>query len=212
MRHEPVRDISSVAVPLLRDNIDTDQIIPSREMKSVSREGLADGLFAGWRYIDPDSRERVADFPLNLEPYRGAQILLGGANFGCGSSREHAVWALREYGFRVIIAESFGEIFHNNCLRNGVLPVALRGEQVRRIAAAMPAQVCVDLPSQRIELPSGERYPFKIDPFAKRMLTEGSDPIELTLTAAPDIEAWLEADRLRRPWLYGSGLTVSRSS
>jgi len=132
------------AAPLIRDNIDTDQIIPSREMTSVSKTGLSDGLFAGQRYIE--DRVENPEFILNQELYRGATILLSGKNFGCGSSREHAVWALKEYGFRVIIAESFGDIFYNNCVRNGILCVQLEG----KIIASFGDIVSIDLPRQLV--------------------------------------------------------------
>src|SRR5450631_3947374 len=126
--------LTAIAAPLLRINIDTDAIIPSREMKKVSKVGLADGLFAGWRYRTPGSREENPDFVLNREPYRRARILLSGMNFGCGSSREHAVWALHEWGIRSIIAPSFGAIFHGNCVRNGILPVVLDNALVEQLA------------------------------------------------------------------------------
>ena len=125
--------LTAVAAPLLRINVDTDAIIPSREMKRVSKEGLSEGLFAGWRYLSPGSREENPDFILNREPYRSAQILISGANFGCGSSREHAVWALHEWGIRCVIAPSFGAIFHGNCVRNGILPVVLAEDVVERL-------------------------------------------------------------------------------
>jgi len=212
MTTEPIRQITSVAVPLMRDNVDTDQIIPSREMRTVSRVGLADGLFAGWRYVDAESRAPDGDFILNQADYEEARILLAGANFGCGSSREHAVWALKEFGFRVIIAESFGEIFCNNCIRNGLLPVSLPSGDSARIADAMPAPVRIDLVEQVVSGPVGETLGFTIEPFARRMLLEGRDPIDLTLESAAEITAWLEHDRGRRPWLYESLSKGSRQS
>ena len=122
---EKFTTLTAIAAPLLRINIDTDAIIPSREMKRVSKDGLAEGLFAGWRYQTPGSREENPDFILNQAPYRQARILLSGINFGCGSSREHAVWALHEWGIRAVIAPSFGSIFQGNCVRNGIVPVVL---------------------------------------------------------------------------------------
>ena len=127
---QPLNQHTGIAAAIMRDNIDTDQIIPSREMKTVSRDGLGEGLFAGWRYTEPGGREPVPDFVLNRTEQQGTSVLISGENFGCGSSREHAVWALAEYGIRVIIAKSFGEIFHGNCLRNGVLPIALPAERL----------------------------------------------------------------------------------
>jgi 3-isopropylmalate/(R)-2-methylmalate dehydratase small subunit len=212
MTTEPIRQITSVAVPLMRDNVDTDQIIPSREMRTVSRVGLADGLFAGWRYVDAESRAPDGDFILNAPAYKDACILLAGANFGCGSSREHAVWALKEYGFRAIIAESFGEIFYNNCIRNGLLPVSLPRGEIARIAEAMPAPVRIDLVGQLVSGLVAETLSFRIEPFARRMLLEGRDPIDLTLESAAEITAWLEHDRGRRPWLYESLSKGSRQS
>src|SRR5690349_19777158 len=131
---EPLVTLTAVAAPLLRANVDTDAIIPSREMRTVSKSGLADGLFAGWRYTAVGGRDPNPDFPLNQPVYAGARILLGGENFGCGSSREHAVWALHEYGFRAVIAPSFSPIFQNNCVRNGVAPVELPAASIEAIA------------------------------------------------------------------------------
>jgi 3-isopropylmalate/(R)-2-methylmalate dehydratase small subunit len=212
MKTEPIRQLTSIAVPLMRDNVDTDQIIPSREMKTVSRLGLADGLFAGWRYVDAESRAPDGDFILNKVAYNEACILLAGANFGCGSSREHAVWALKEYGFRAIIAESFGEIFYNNCIRNGLLPVSLPRGDVGRIAEAMPTPVRIDLVKQVVCAPCGEMLTFTIEPFARQMLLEGSDPIDVTLKSAAEITAWLERDQVRRPWLYEPLSKVSQNN
>ena len=129
----PVRRFDGLVAPLRRANVDTDAIIPSREMKRVSKQGLAEGLFAGWRYRDASSRDSNPDFVLNQDAYRNASILVTGANFGCGSSREHAVWALKEYGFRAILAPSFGAIFERNCFNNGVLPLSVTPSDLERI-------------------------------------------------------------------------------
>lgn len=185
----------SRAAPLLVDNVDTDTIIPSREMRSTGREGLADGLFAPWRYIDADARTENHEFVLNQRGYRDARILLGGANFGCGSSREHAVWALAEWGIRCIIAEGFAPIFRANCVRNGILPVVQPGEVLEALAAQ--SLVSVDLEA----CVAGGR-PFSIDPEARQMLLGGLDGIDLTLTQREDIAAWTIADRPARPWVY----------
>jgi 3-isopropylmalate/(R)-2-methylmalate dehydratase small subunit len=196
----PFTTLTSIAVPLIRDNIDTDAIIPSREMKSVSKTGLADGLFAGWRYAAPGSREPNPEFLLNDPDYAGAAILLGGANFGCGSSREHAAWALAEYGFRVVIAASFNPIFRANCVRNGIVPIELDPAPI----AAEAGMVAVDLPAQTVTAQSGACLRFDIEPEAKAMLVGGLDEIGLTLQRRGEIEAFRAADRAARPWVYFS--------
>ena len=190
--------LTGTPAPLIVDNVDTDTIIPSREMRSTGRTGLADGLFAPWRYSDPDSRTENPEFVLNRPEHRGAQILLGGANFGCGSSREHAVWALAEWGIRCVIAESFAPIFRGNCIRNGLLPVALERPFVERLAGET---VTLDLAAQEVRA-GKHAHRFAIDPEAKRMLAEGLDAIDLTLTQADAIEDWTDADRKARPWVY----------
>ncbi|MCB1729648.1 MAG: 3-isopropylmalate dehydratase small subunit [Halieaceae bacterium] len=200
VRHE------GIAAPLLRANIDTDAIIPSREMKRVSKHGLGEGLFAGWRYLSQERREPNPDFVLNQPGYRGASILLGGANFGCGSSREHAVWALREYGIRAIVAPGFGTIFAGNCVRNGLLPLVLPGEVIAAIAAwvsAAPGQnrVLIDLQAQQLEA-AGQTYCFEIDAGDRRMLLQGLDAIALTQTRGEVIEQFHRRRQELRPWLY----------
>jgi 3-isopropylmalate/(R)-2-methylmalate dehydratase small subunit len=192
-------------------------------MKSVSKTGLADGLFAGWRYRTIGGRVPNPDFVLNRDVYAGARILLGGANFGCGSSREHAVWALHEYGFRAVIASSFAPIFAGNCVRNGIAPVRLPAEAV----TALAAHVLVDPQVRRLTVdvhdgvvygdgpaavgdadPLREgwretpRYPFVLDPESRDMLLEGLDAIDLTLRHRTDIDAFLVRDRAARPWIY----------
>ncbi|WP_298334965.1 3-isopropylmalate dehydratase small subunit [uncultured Erythrobacter sp.] len=189
---------SSIAAPLMRDNVDTDTIIPSREMRSTGRDGLADGLFAPWRYVEADAREENPEFVLNQPPYRDAKLLLTGANFGCGSSREHAVWALAEWGIRTIIAESFAPIFRNNCVRNFILPITLRRPLVEDLAGA---EVAIDLCDQTISC-ARTSYPFEIDAEAKQMLLHGLDAINLTLKQSDAIHDWLAADRPSRPWVY----------
>lgn len=204
---KPLRQHQGVAVPLLRINIDTDAIIPSREMKRVSKKGLGQGLFAGWRYRY-EGDEKVGpepEFALNQPAYAGASILLAGANFGCGSSREHAVWALAEYGFRVLVAPSFGSIFRNNCIRNGLLPVTLPAEQVETLADSLqpdPQQrrIKVDLEARVIETADGRTLEFSIDEAARKTLLDGLDAIEVTLRHDDAIQAFKAADRKRRPW------------
>lgn len=201
------RSLTAIAAPLLRINIDTDAIIPSREMKTVSKTGLADGLFAGWRYTAPGSRDENPDFVLNREPYRRAQIILAGANFGCGSSREHAVWALREWGIRSVIAPGFGSIFYGNCVRNGIVPVVLVEEIVQQLARLTEtdparARLTVDLERCRVTAPDGQQHPFAIAPADREMLLEGLDPIGITMRRDDEILAFQARDRLRRPWIY----------
>lgn len=194
----PFVRLTSVAAPLLRDNVDTDAIIPSREMRSTGRTGLAAGLFAPWRYTDVDAQIPDPAFVLNRSEFANAQILLGGANFGCGSSREHAVWALAEWGIRCVIAPSFAPIFRNNCLTNGLLPVELMRPDVESLAGQT---VTVDLPDQTV-ISDGGRLPFTIDPEAKAMLLEGLDAVALTLKDLPSYHAWLARDQSARPWVY----------
>lgn len=194
-----------LAAVLPVDNVDTDQIIPSREMKAVSREGLGEGLFAGWRYTEPGGRDPVTSFVLNRPEQAGTSILVSGENFGCGSSREHAVWALMDFGIRVIVAKSFGDIFHGNCLRNGLLPVMLPAMEVDALMQrAGGTDLTVDLEAQTISCAGwpGWSGRFDIGAYPKRLLIEGLDPIGLTLMQAHEIAAFLTADRAARPWVY----------
>lgn len=198
---KPLERLTSLAVPLLRDNVDTDAIIPSREMKSVSKTGLADGLFAGWRYREIGGRDPDPSFVLNEPRYAGAQILLGGANFGCGSSREHAAWALAEYGFRIVIAASFNPIFRGNCIRNGIAPIALDAAVIAELAAA-GQPIAVDLVARRLSLPDGRLWPIEIEDEAWEMLVGGLDAIDITLKSHATIAAFRDRDRVARPWSY----------
>ena len=203
---------SGLVAPMDRANVDTDQIIPKQFLKSIKRTGFGDNLFDGWRFLDigeigqPLSGRRVnPEFVLNQPRYQGASILLARDNFGCGSSREHAVWALMEYGFKAVIAPSFADIFFNNCFKNGLLPVVLDGPQVdalfRQEAASEGFRLTLDLPRQRIEQPDGSALPFAIDPMRKRKLLEGLDDIDLSLAEADRIRAFEAAYYQRRPWL-----------
>lgn len=194
---EPFSTLTAIAAPLLRDNVDTDAIIPSREMKSTGKTGLAGGLFAGWRYLDA-ARLPNPDFVLNQPEFSGARILASGVNFGCGSSREHAVWALAEYGVRCIIAESFAPIFHGNCIRNGIVPVVLDREAIATLAGR---EVQVDLPEQTVRC-GDQCWTFAIEAEAKAMLLEGLDAIDLTLKHRDAIAAFHARDRAQRPWVY----------
>ena len=206
---QPFTQLTAVTAPLIRANIDTDAIIPSREMKTVSKTGLADGLFAGWRYTQIGGREINPEFVLNQPAYAGAQALLGGENFGCGSSREHAVWALAEFGIRAIIAPSFAPIFQSNCVRNGILPVRLGADDVASIAgwvAANPAgnRVSFDLPQQVVTAATRE-FRFELASEPKEMLLEGLDAIDLTLKHSAAIASFQRADQTERPWIYDIG-------
>lgn len=197
---------SGVAAALLRTNIDTDAIIPSREMKLVSKQGLAEGLFAGWRYTQVGGREPNPDFILNQAAYQDTSILLAGKNFGCGSSREHAVWALAEYGIRAIIAPSFGAIFYGNCIRNGILPLCLPDEVIVAMAAQIqqPQQhkIQIDLARRQVTAVDGSVYEFSIAPSCQLMLLEGLDQIGLTLKRSEHIAAFESDYKKRRHWLF----------
>jgi 3-isopropylmalate/(R)-2-methylmalate dehydratase small subunit len=197
----PFTTLTATAAPMIEDNIDTDIIIPSREMKTTGKTGLAAGLFAGRRYL-PGGRAPDPAFVLNEPAFADAEILLAGDNFGCGSSREHAVWALAEHGIRAVIAPSFSPIFAGNAVRGGVLPLVLPREAVTALAAAGP--VSIDLPAQTVQ--AGDlTFDFAIDAEAKAMLIGGLDAIDLTLQHAAHIREWQAADRLARPWVYLGG-------
>jgi 3-isopropylmalate/(R)-2-methylmalate dehydratase small subunit len=198
---------SGVAAPLLRSNIDTDAIIPSVEMKTVSRKGLADGLFAGWRYLDREARIPNPEFILNRPGFERASILLAGENFGCGSSREHAVWALDEFGIRALIAPSYGSIFRANCIANGLLPITLPFNEVQALAAAIGTkasahELAIDLELGSILTPDGSTCHFEIREADAAMLLNGWDPIALTLQHEDAIRAFTSRDRDERPWAY----------
>jgi 3-isopropylmalate/(R)-2-methylmalate dehydratase small subunit len=201
-----------LVAPLDRENVDTDAIIPKQFLKSIARTGFGPNLFDAWRYLDkgepgqdPASRRPNPEFVLNQPRYQGASILLARGNFGCGSSREHAPWALQQYGFRALIAPSFADIFFNNCFKNGLLPIVLPASQVSRLfdeVRAFPGyQLTVDLPRQVVVKPDGAELPFEVQPFRKYCLEGGFDDIGLTLRHADKIRAF-EAERLARmPWL-----------
>ncbi len=196
-----------VLAPLLRDNIDTDAIIPSREMKRVSREGLAEGLFAGWRYLPGDSRQPDPEFVLNKARYAGTSILAGGKNFGCGSSREHAVWALVEYGIRAILAPSYAAIFERNCVNNGLLPIRLSEAEIRSVLDSTEGdpkkdRLEIDLEQQIIRLPDGSEQSFSMGKVQRAMLINGWDPIDQTLQFTDSIADFEARDRLARGWAY----------
>jgi 3-isopropylmalate/(R)-2-methylmalate dehydratase small subunit len=187
------RSLTSRSVALLRDDVDTDQIVPARFLKITTREGLGNALFADWRF-DAGGQPR-ADFVLNRPEAEGARILLAGRNFGCGSSREHAVWALAAFGFQAVIALSFADIFQGNALQNGLLPVALAAEPHARLCAAAHGQTCIDLEAQTVLPPDGVRVPFEIEPFARRCLLQGQDALGYLLACETSIAAF-ESRRL----------------
>ena len=202
---EPFTRHTGVAAPLLKANIDTDAIIPSREMRRVSRDGLAEGLFANWRYADAGARRPDPTFVLNQAAYADASILLGGVNFGCGSSREYAVWALAEFGIRVVVAPSFGAIFQKNCIANGVVPAVVAEGGVRALARwveADPARhrLTVDLVEATIHAGAG-RTPFAIAEAHRFRLIEGLDPIRYTLERADAIAEFERARFAAHPWV-----------
>jgi 3-isopropylmalate/(R)-2-methylmalate dehydratase small subunit len=204
---EPVRQLIAVAAPLIRANVDTDAIIPSREMKTVSKTGLAEGLFAGWRYTAIGGREPDPSFVLNQAPYSDAKILLGGENFGCGSSREHAVWALHEFGIRAVIAPSFAPIFFGNSVRNGIVPVRLAAEAIQHIASWVSVdpwahRVKINVEALTVEAGEDLGWTFDLDTESREMLLEGLDAIDLTFKNKHDIEAFIARDRAERPWIY----------
>jgi 3-isopropylmalate/(R)-2-methylmalate dehydratase small subunit len=204
---EPIREVLAVAAPLIRSNVDTDAIIPSREMKSVSKRGLAEGLFAGWRYTTVGGREPNPSFVLNQPRYAGARILLGGENFGCGSSREHAVWALHEYGIRAVIAPSFAPIFFGNCVRNGVVPIRLSAKDIAIIAEWIDVDpqarlLKVNVAQLSVVADESARWPFELDIESRDMLLEGLDAIDLTLKNKLEIDTYLARDSVSRPWIY----------
>jgi len=204
---------SGLVMPLDRHNVDTDAIIPKQFLKSIKRSGFGPNLFDEWRYHDhgePDmdhtQRKKNPDFVLNHPRYEGASVLLARHNFGCGSSREHAVWALLDHGFRVVIAPSYADIFRNNCFKNGVLPIILDEDVIDRLFADVDAthgyQVTIDLPAQQIQLHDGEIIGFDIDPFRKDCHIRGLDDIGLTLEHAAEIRNFEDRHRQEAPWLF----------
>ncbi|HSD44439.1 MAG TPA: 3-isopropylmalate dehydratase small subunit [Burkholderiales bacterium] len=198
--------IKALAAPLLRPNVDTDVIIPSREITSPSREGFGEKLFASWRYLEPDRRPNP-DFVLNRVPFDRAQILIAGENFGCGSSREMAVWAIRQFGFRCVIAPSFGAIFQANCYRNGVLPVVLTKADVEalgREAEAGALELEVDLEACTVAAPGDRVLAFAVGRPEREMLLAGLDAIGLTLKRRDEIAAFQARDRAARPWIWSN--------
>ena len=210
---EKFTTLQALVVSLDRPNVDTDAIIPKQFLKSIRRSGFGPNLFDEWRYLDhgePDQdnsgRPLNPDFALNQARYQGARILLARENFGCGSSREHAVWALEDFGFRVVIAPSFADIFFNNCFKNGVLPIVLAVAKVDALFKAVEAtpgyQLKIDLNAQTVTTPAGDSWDFEVDAFRKHCLLEGLDDIGLTLQHAQAIRDYEARRQTDTPWLF----------
>ena len=210
---EKFETVTGLAAPLDRANVDTDAIIPKQYLKSIKRTGFGPTLFDGWRYLDPgepgmdhSQRRLNPDFVLNQARYQGAQVLLARDNFGCGSSREHAPWALVDYGFRAIIAPSYADIFYNNSFKNGLLPIVLERtavDQLFRECEATPGyRLVVDLVTQIVTSPSGTEFKFEIDGFRRHCLLNGLDDIGLTLQHVAEIKTYEERRRKEAPWLF----------
>ncbi len=210
---QPFTQLDGLVAPLDRANVDTDAIIPKQFLKSIKRTGFGPNLFDQWRYLDPgepgmDHRRRALDpeFVLNQARYQGAQILLTRENFGCGSSREHAPWALLDYGFRCILAPGFADIFYNNCLKNSILPVVLKEEMIQYLFVQVAQQVGyrlqVDLPNEQVILPTGDKLAFTLDPFRKKCLIQGLDEIDLTFQQTDKIRQYEYQRKSAAPWLF----------
>ncbi len=210
---QPFIKVTGLAAPLDRENVDTDAIIPKQFLKSVKRSGFGPNLFDEWRYLDHGEPEQdnIArplnpDFVLNKPRYRGAQVLLTRANFGCGSSREHAAWALQDFGIRALVGVSFAEIFSNNCFKNGLLPVVLPAATIDSMFASAIAtpgyELTVDLENQQVITPSNEVFDFSVDEFRKHCLLNGLDEIGLTLQHIEDIKNYEARRKQTAPWLF----------
>ncbi|HEY5604368.1 MAG TPA: 3-isopropylmalate dehydratase small subunit [Gammaproteobacteria bacterium] len=210
---EKFQTLTAIAAPLDRSNVDTDAIIPKQFLKSIKRSGFGPNLFDAWRYLDQgepgmDNSKRPLnpEFVLNQARYQGAKILLARENFGCGSSREHAPWALQDYGFRAIIAPSFADIFFNNCFKNGILPIVLDADVVdglfKDVYANPGYQLTVDLAAQTVSTPAGNSMRFEVDGFRKYCLINGLDDIGLTLQHVDDIKAYEQKRAQQAPWLF----------
>ncbi|MCE2948041.1 MAG: 3-isopropylmalate dehydratase small subunit [bacterium] len=205
--------LNGLAAPLDRANVDTDAVIPKQFLKSIKRTGFGPNLFDSWRYLDTgepgmdnSNRPLNEDFILNKTRFQGAQVLLARENFGCGSSREHAPWALQDYGFKVVIASSFGDIFYSNSLKNGLLPIRLSKAEMdvlfEETFASEGYRLDIDLENQKVTTPSGRQFGFDIEPFSKHCLMNGLDEIGLTLQHADHIRAFETKHRAVQPWLF----------
>lgn len=203
---EPFTTHTGLVLPLDRTNVNTDEITPARFLKTIKRSGFENALFANWRYTDPQAKNPDPNFVLNLPRYQGATVLLAEDNFGCGSSREHAPWAIQNYGFRSLIAPSFADIFYNNCFNNGLLPITLAHATVRELFAEVEAhegyQLSVDLAAQTVTTPGGRAIHFEMDPFRKEALLKGLDNIGWTLSHSDEIKAYEEKRKQVAPWIF----------
>ena len=203
---QPFQTLTATAAKLDQVNVDTDQIIPKQFLKKIERTGFGIHLFHDWRFLDDAGQKTNPDFILNQSRYQGAQILVAGDNFGCGSSREHAPWALLDYGFRSIIAPSFADIFYNNCAKNGILLVALPEASVKQLFTEIEENVgcelTVDLPNQKVQSPKGLEFSFEIDPFVKHRLLNGLDDIGWTLQYQSEIESFESNYQKQAPWMF----------
>lgn len=203
---QPFQTLTATAAKLDQVNVDTDQIIPKQFLKKIERTGFGIHLFHDWRFLDDAGQKTNPDFILNQSRYQGAQILVAGDNFGCGSSREHAPWALLDYGFRSIIAPSFADIFYNNCAKNGILLVALPEASVQQLFTEIEEKVgcvlTVDLPNQKVQSPKGLEFSFEIDPFVKHRLLNGLDDIGWTLQYQSEIESFESNYQKQAPWMF----------
>lgn len=203
---DPFTKVTGLVAPLDRVNVNTDEITPARFLKTIRRTGFDFTLFANWRYLDPGAKMPNPDFVLNQPRYKGATILLAEDNFGCGSSREHAPWAIRDYGFRCLIAPSFADIFYNNCFNNGILPITLEHPIVRELFAEVEANegytLQVDLAAQTVTTPAGRVLRFEIDQFRKNALLQGLDNIGWTLSHSDEIAAYESRRKQEAPWLF----------
>ncbi len=203
---EPFTKMTGKVMPLDRTNVNTDEITPARFLKTIRRDGFESALFANWRFTDPQGANADPNFVINQPRYQGVTILLAEDNFGCGSSREHAPWALHDYGFRCLIAPSFADIFYNNCFNNGILPATLDHAIIRElfdeVAATEGYQLSVDLAAQTITTPAGRALHFEIDAFRKEALLKGLDNIGWTLSHASEIEAYEARRRQEAPWIF----------
>jgi 3-isopropylmalate/(R)-2-methylmalate dehydratase small subunit len=203
---QPFQTLTATAAKLDQVNVDTDQIIPKQFLKKIERTGFGIHLFHDWRFLDDAGQKLNPDFILNQSRYQGAQILVAGDNFGCGSSREHAPWALLDYGFRSIIAPSFADIFYNNCAKNGILLVALPEASVQQLFTEIEenagCELTVDLPNQKVQSPKGLEFSFEIDPFVKHRLLNGLDDIGWTLQFQSEIEKFETSYQKQAPWMF----------
>jgi 3-isopropylmalate/(R)-2-methylmalate dehydratase small subunit len=202
----PFTKVTGLVAPLDRVNVNTDEITPARFLKTIRSTGFDFTLFANWRYLDPGAKMPNPDFVLNQPRYKGATILLAEDNFGCGSSREHAPWAIRDYGFRCLIAPSFADIFYNNCFNNGILPITLEHPVIRELFAEAEANegytLQVDLAAQTVTTPAGRVLRFEIDQFRKNALLQGLDNIGWTLSHSDEIAAYEQRRKQEAPWLF----------